>query len=109
MVRLIELTTDAAGERMEQRRGGLLRLGRPVERILRTYSGGTEDPRAALLATCGGCLLDLLNDGNDPLADLLRRQILPIWTPLSRFGASVGGGLGFRRASLPAVGGHGEG
>ena len=57
MVRLVELATDAAGERMEERRGGLLRPGRLVERLLRAHGGGTEDRGSALLAIFGGCLL----------------------------------------------------
>jgi len=43
MVRLVELTTVAADKHMEERRGGLLRIGRLVERLLRTHSGSTED------------------------------------------------------------------
>jgi len=72
MVRLIELATDAAGERMEERRGGLLRPGRLVERLLRTYSGGTEDRGSVLLAPPGGYLLDPLNDGFDPRPSVQR-------------------------------------
>jgi len=47
MVRLVELATDAASEGMEERRRGVLRLGRLVERFLRTYSGGTGLDRVA--------------------------------------------------------------
>jgi REP element-mobilizing transposase RayT len=43
MVRLVELTADAAGEDMEERRGRFLRLGRLVEVLLRAHGGGTED------------------------------------------------------------------
>jgi hypothetical protein len=74
---LVELMTDAASERMEERRGGFLWLGRLVERRLRTHGGGTENRGSAFLATLGGCLLDSLHDGADPRADLLRRQVLP--------------------------------
>jgi len=72
MVRLVELATDAASEGMEERRGRFLRPGRLVERFLRTYSGCTEDRGSALLAPSGGRLLDPLNDGFDPRAELLR-------------------------------------
>jgi hypothetical protein len=71
MVRLVELTTDAAGERMEERRGGLLRLGRPVERLLGEHGGDTEDGGAVLLAMLGGVTLDPLNDGVDSPVDFL--------------------------------------
>ncbi len=77
MVRLVELATDAASEGMEERRGRFLRPGRLVERFLRTYSSGTKDRGSALLAPPGGRLLDPLNDGFDPRAELLRRQVLP--------------------------------
>jgi len=53
MVRLVELMADAAGERREERRGRFLRLGRLVERLLRTHGGGTED-RGATLRLCSG-------------------------------------------------------
>jgi hypothetical protein len=43
MVRFVELTTDAAGEGMEEWRRGLLRPSRLVERLLHTHGGGTED------------------------------------------------------------------
>ena len=77
MVRLVELAADAAGERMEERRGRFLRLGWPVKRLSLTYDSGTEDRGAALLPALRGCLLNPLNDGADPLADLLRRQAHP--------------------------------
>ncbi len=54
VVRLVELTADAAGERLEERRGGLLRLGRLVER-LHTYTENqlVEQPAIGLFAALG--------------------------------------------------------
>jgi hypothetical protein len=74
MVCLVEITADAAGEGMEERRGRFLRLGPLIERFLRTHGGGAEDRGAALLSTLGGCLLDSLNDGFDPRARWARRR-----------------------------------
>jgi len=59
MVRLIEPTTDAAGERMEERRGGLLRPGRLVERFcVRTAAAPrTAEPLSSRLLAAVSSIL----------------------------------------------------